>query len=110
MDRHLFAYGTLRPGHAPPEIAEVVRRLRDIGPATIAGRLLDLGAYPGVVPDPTATNRVDGRLLELPDDPGVLAALDTYEGCDAGLFVRATTLATRPDGEEVRCWVYLYVR
>src|SRR5437773_94399 len=42
MPEYLFVYGTLVPGQAPPAIAAAVARLSDAGPATIAGRLLDL--------------------------------------------------------------------
>jgi gamma-glutamylcyclotransferase (GGCT)/AIG2-like uncharacterized protein YtfP len=44
-------YGTLRPGRAPAAVAAVVATLRPLGAARVRGRLYDLGAYPGAVPD-----------------------------------------------------------
>jgi gamma-glutamylcyclotransferase (GGCT)/AIG2-like uncharacterized protein YtfP len=110
---HLFLYGTLLPGLARPPLDALVARLRPLGPATIPGRLYDLGPYPGLVPDPSAASRVCGELFALPDDPALLAALDDYEGDPRddgadGLFRRVEVLATLADGRAVPCWVYAY--
>lgn len=107
----LFVYGTLHPERAPAEIRPVVRRLRLIGPATIVGRLHDLGAYPGLTLDGEQT--VPGHVFALPGDPGVLAALDAYEGFDPesaerSLFLRSERHVRLDDGAEMLCWVYLY--
>lgn len=114
--RHIFVYGTLLPGLAPPLIAEVVAQLRVVGPATVAGRLYDLGAYPGCAVDAECGRQVHGQLLELTDPAAQLERLDWYEGYaahdDAGasLFVRVPCDATRPDGAMVRAWIYVYNR
>jgi gamma-glutamylcyclotransferase (GGCT)/AIG2-like uncharacterized protein YtfP len=113
--RHLFVYGTLRPGHAPAAIASEVRKLEEVGPAAIPGRLYDLGAYPGAVLDAAAETHVDGTVLRLPADPSVLAALDAYEGFDpadreGSLFVRTATSVTLSGGKTLACWVYVYNR
>jgi gamma-glutamylcyclotransferase (GGCT)/AIG2-like uncharacterized protein YtfP len=112
--RHVFVYGTLLPGLAPPVIADVVNTLRVVGPATIPGRLYHLGAYPGCVLDAAGDGVIHGQLLELPD-PAVLERLDWYEGYaahdDAGsLFLRTTCPATLADGRQVPAWVYVYNR
>ena len=109
----LFVYGTLHPDRAPAEIASIVRRFRPISPATILGRLYDLGPYPGVhldVPDP---DPVPGHLFELPEGPTVLPALDAYEDYDpaspeTSLYLRQRTSASLPDGSSTECWVYVY--
>ena len=114
--RHVFDYGTLLPGLAPPVLADVVARLRAVGPATVPGHLYDLGAYPGCTVDNTCGDVIHGQLLELPDDPVVLAKLDGYEGHaahdEAGqdLFTRTTCDATLADGRSVRTWIYVYAR
>jgi gamma-glutamylcyclotransferase (GGCT)/AIG2-like uncharacterized protein YtfP len=113
--RYVFVYGTLLPGLAPPVIADVVRRLRVVGPATVPGRLYHLGAYPGCVVDGACEGVIHGQLLEIPDDPAVLERLDWYEGYaahdDAGsLFLRVVCEATLADGSQVRSWVYVYNR
>jgi gamma-glutamylcyclotransferase (GGCT)/AIG2-like uncharacterized protein YtfP len=111
---HLFVYGTLRPGLAPPVIADVVNKLRVAGPATIPGRLYSLGAYPGCVLDDARGRLVHGVLLEI-EDPTVLQRLDWYEGYAAhdergSLFTRTTCRATTPDGSQVFSWIYVYNR
>jgi gamma-glutamylcyclotransferase (GGCT)/AIG2-like uncharacterized protein YtfP len=110
---YLFVYGTLRRGLAPPVIADVVNRLRVEGPATIRGRLYDLGDYPGCVLDDEG-GAVHGVLLEIAD-PGVLEALDAYE-CYAAhdaagsLFCRTVCDAVTADARVVSAWVYVYNR
>ncbi len=72
----VFVYGTLRPG------AHQAWRLEQHGvatmqPAWVRGRLLDLGAYPGLV---AGTERVHGALVQLTDLAAALPGLDDYEG------------------------------
>ena len=58
MSDTLFAYGTLRPGHAPDEIAPAVEKLRRVGEGFVTGVLYDLGNYPGAVLDPSSTQKI----------------------------------------------------
>jgi gamma-glutamylcyclotransferase (GGCT)/AIG2-like uncharacterized protein YtfP len=111
--RYLFAYGTLLGGLRPAAIARVADRLAVVGPATVRGRLYDLGEYPGLVLDPAA-NDVHGAIFTVPDD-AVLAALDAYEGFepdrrDRSLFVRTRVVATLADGRSCDSFVYVYNR
>ena len=110
--RHLFVYGTLRPGHAPPGIAAQVARLREVGRGSVRGRTYDLGEYPGAVLDASSGTTIAGTVLALPDDLRVLAALDAYEGFDPtspaqSLFVRVRTPVTLADGQTLECWMYV---
>ncbi len=112
MEERLFAYGTLRRGHAPAALAERVRDLDWEGEASLAGRLYDLGPYPGAVLDPRATTRIHGEIARVPRDPGFWALLDTYEGTDgaAPLFRRVRAVARCRDGAPAAVWVYEYAR
>jgi gamma-glutamylcyclotransferase (GGCT)/AIG2-like uncharacterized protein YtfP len=101
----LFLYGTLLPGLTPRSVVAVVARLRPLGPATVPGRLYDIGPYPGLVPDASGQTRVTGKLFAVRDDE-LLQVLDDYEGTE---FRRVPMTATRPDGEAVECEVYEYV-
>ena len=123
----LFIYGTLHPDRAPREIAAVARRLKPLGPATIRGRLLDLGEYPGLLledskaaadPNPrehgASFHDVPGELFEVPDQ-ATLAALDRYEDFRVddpatSLFLRVEAQVTLHDGRTEMCWVYIYNR
>jgi len=115
MPQHLFVYGTLHPDRAPAEIAASIRKLRLVGPGTIAGTLYDLGEYPGLVIHPGRHEEVSGTVFALPDDPALLAALDRYEDFrpsdPAGsLFIRSQQPVTLADGRSLESWVYLYNR
>ena len=104
--RHLFAYGTLQPGLAPPEIAPLVESLRPIGEGFTFGKLYDLGNYPGAVIDPASAWIIYGAVFELPDDGDILRRLDAYEGPE---YVRIEQLVTLTAGGGMRCWVYDYL-
>jgi len=113
MPEALFIYGTLHPDRAPAEMADVVSKLRPLGPGTIRGRLYDLGEYPGVIVGAQPGEKVTGEVFALPDDPEVLVCLDRYEGFVPSdpansLFVRSKQTVTFADGRRRRCWVYLY--
>jgi gamma-glutamylcyclotransferase (GGCT)/AIG2-like uncharacterized protein YtfP len=113
MSELLFIYGTLHPDRAPREIASVARTLTLIGRATIRARLLDLGAYPGIVLDDAAA-AIAGELFLVPD-AATLAALDAYEDYRPGdpatsLFLRTKAVVTLDGGRERICWVYVYNR
>jgi len=114
LPRFVFVYGTLLPGLAPPVIADVVARLRVVGPGAVPGRLYHLGAYSGCILDEDCEGLIHGQVLELPDQ-AVLERLDWYEGYaahdDAGsLFLRTVCDVTLAGGGQVRSWVYVYNR
>jgi gamma-glutamylcyclotransferase (GGCT)/AIG2-like uncharacterized protein YtfP len=95
-------------------MAAVCRRLRFLGPATVRGRLYDLGAYPAAMLDGSNDSRIRGQLVEI-DEESVWQELDRYESCprpgeDDGLFRRVCTTATVSLGQTMDCWIYVYNR
>lgn len=115
VTEYLFAYGTLQPHLAPPDVAHLVRQMEAVGTGAISGTLYDLGSYPGAVIDAMSPRRITGTVFHLPDDPGFLAALDDYEDCfpnnpDASLFLRRVHPVTLAAGTVLRCWAYEYNR
>ena len=72
-----------------------------LGEARVRGRLLDLGAYPGLV---DGAGTVRGELYRL-DDPELLAAIDREEGYNFQRHRATVTLAT---GGRRRAWLYRY--
>ena len=96
---HLFLYGTLMRGQ--PAHRLLAGRATFVDEATVAGTLLALGRYPGVV---AGRGRVRGEVWRL-EAPQVLRTLDDYEGYN---FERRPTVATLASGRRVRAWVYRY--
>lgn len=111
--RHLFVYGTLRQGSPHPKAAWLAERAAYEGRATLAGRLLHLGAYPGLLPATDPTQQVQGDLYFLDGQTDLLEDLDRYEGCHADdpephEYCRIVCTASDEDGVRVWCWTYLY--
>ncbi|HEX5998681.1 MAG TPA: gamma-glutamylcyclotransferase family protein [Hyphomicrobiaceae bacterium] len=123
MNVHLFVYGTLlsHAGHAMG--ARLRRDAQLIGPATMAGRLYNLGRYPGLVEAPerpihgangTTPSLVHGEVYALKMPAITLRWLDAYEGVlplrpDQGVYARVERLAWLNSGATLRAWVYVYL-
>lgn len=116
---HLFVYGTLMSTATGALGARMRSRLRReakiLGPATMSGRLVDLGRYPAMTAAATGTDIVHGELLRLADPKRTLPWLDDYEGIGHGGQAlneyRRQVVAAWPDGgEQVDAWVYLFNR
>lgn len=117
---YLLVYGTLLASELPRAPIDVAASLQLIGRRRIRGRLYDLGEYPGLVP---GDDLVEAELHALAD-PGVLTALDAYEGFDpddpqGSLFlrrsIRVPRFGTGPDcrwfdRQTIDAWVYTYNR
>jgi len=121
MPSKLFAYGTLRQGTAPVEIAQAVARLRRVGSGVARGQLFDLGVYPGAVfagagvAAAARCGEIAGEIYEVPDSR-TWGELDGYEGFEpsdpaASLFVRRQIeVRLCESGERAICWAYEYNR
>jgi len=84
-----------------------------LGKARVAGRLYDLGRYPGMLPAHTPGDLVHGELLELSDAEATLAELDRYENCDDVTqdyrpFEREIAEVILETGAKRNAWVYWY--
>jgi len=115
MSDHLFVYGTLQAGLGPSQIAHGVERLNFVGRATVRGILYDFGHYPGAVLDPSSERIISGVVLQLPEDPSLLALLDQYEEFDpaapeSSQFLRVRETVRLESGGELKCWIYVYNR
>jgi gamma-glutamylcyclotransferase (GGCT)/AIG2-like uncharacterized protein YtfP len=100
----LFAYGTLRRGAPMHGLLE--DRVTWIGRASAAGRLVDLGAFPGLVPALAPGDRVQGDLFAIADAQreALFDVLDRYEGAS---FERLQQEVEGPDGSVI-AWVYTW--
>ncbi len=116
---HLFVYGTLVSEAIDPMGREPRARLRVestlIGPASIVGRLFDLGRYPGLVDGCCDGATVLGEVVRLHDAAATLTWLDAYEGIVApdatgSEYRRVVRQVTLAGGTQLDAWLYLYVR
>ena len=116
---YLFVYGTLmtraRGRLGASQRARLGLKGTSLGAATIAGRLVNLGTYPGLLEPAAAGDTVHGELFRLDRPEEVISWLDSYEGIPSeptphDEYVRVLTPARLATGEEVTAWVYRYRR
>jgi gamma-glutamylcyclotransferase (GGCT)/AIG2-like uncharacterized protein YtfP len=114
---HLFVYGTLmsraRGLMGEGQRKRLGRHATSLGEATIAGRLIDLGDYPGLLAPETPEDVVHGELFRLDRADEVLPWLDEYEGVSPvpspnDDYVRVPVTARLTSGETLSAWVYRY--
>ncbi len=113
----LFVYGTLLTRARVELGADMRARLQQegtsLGDATIAGRLVNLGTYPGLLEPGSPRDVVHGELFKLDRPDEVISWLDSYEGVSPEPmpheeYVRALVEVRLATGEEVTAWVYRY--
>lgn len=105
----VFLYGILQEGGRGHAELGLDRRARFIRPATVAGRLYDLGGYPGLIPG--GAGRVHGGLYRLAS-VSLLAGLDAYEGYDPSNLPVSDYVRTRMAvlGSRLATWTYAWNR
>jgi gamma-glutamylcyclotransferase (GGCT)/AIG2-like uncharacterized protein YtfP len=112
MENCLFVYGTLRRRSRHPMARRLAEAARHVGPAKIAGRLYDLGRFPGLKEPRSAQDWVQGDVYDLGDAAEqTLGEMDVYENVDSAPpapYDRQQTTAFLPDGQPVSTWVYTY--
>jgi gamma-glutamylcyclotransferase (GGCT)/AIG2-like uncharacterized protein YtfP len=101
----LFVYGTLMPEEA--NFRQIEDLVIDHKPGTIDGVLVDLGAFPALVP---GEGLVQGVLLRM--KPEALEITDRIEGYQADrdrcLYVREEVVVRLEDGQEAVAWTYYF--
>lgn len=110
---HLFVYGTLRVAAGHDLQRELGRHARRLGEGRVAGRLYDLGRYPGLVPD-RKDGDVIGDVYRLGQSRALLAVLDRYEACaprmPAPREYRRIPIQVHWKRRRLWAWVYVYGR
>ena len=96
----LFTYGTLMRGL--PLHGLLTGRAVFVGEGEVAARLIDLGRYPGAIPDAGATVR--GEVFRL-DEPAHWRALDSAEGPQ---YHRSRVTVRMTDGRTIEAFIYWY--
>jgi gamma-glutamylcyclotransferase (GGCT)/AIG2-like uncharacterized protein YtfP len=112
MVNYLFAYGTLRRRSRHPMARRLAESARHVGAAKIAGRLYDLGRFPGLKEPRSSGDWVQGDVYDLGDDAEqTLREMDAYENAESPPptpYDRQLTSAFLTDGQVVSAWVYWY--
>jgi len=108
-----FVYGTLMRGECRHELLACVGDLAGISGARAPGRLLDLGAWPGLLPPSEPQDRVQGELVPLRDPARATALRDEVEdflgyGSRRSLYHRVLLRVEAPPGPRL-AWAYRYV-
>ena len=114
MSIYVFVYGTLRAG----EINDLERTASDrglpavrrVGAASVPGRLVDFGAWPGLIPVADG-RRVLGDIYQVePAHIQLMDEIEDYHPGRPGCFLRRDVLARLaqpgPDGAELPCQYY----
>jgi gamma-glutamylcyclotransferase (GGCT)/AIG2-like uncharacterized protein YtfP len=104
----LFVYGTLMRGFPLHHL--VADGCEFVGAGTVKGRLLNLGRYPGALPEESGW--IHGEVYRLLA-PGLLASLDREEGYRPeaparSLYLRRSTPVFLADDRELTAWIYWY--
>ena len=113
MPTYLFVYGTLLTG-IPSSMSKFLRRRALlIGKATVAGKLYDLGMYPGFVAG--GDEQVKGELYRLNAETveETLEMLDAYEsvtGAPEDEYRRIELEVQVNDGGKFGAFTYAYVK
>ena len=112
MTQYLFVYGTLMSASGHPMGVRLAREAWHLGPASMPGRLYDLGKWPGLVDSALPGDRVHGEVYALPSPEDSFRWLDAYEGIAPGIavseYARVQRRVTLEGGLEVNAWIYLY--
>ena len=114
---YLFVYGTLMT-RAQRRLGADMRALlhlngTSLGAATTAGRLMDLGDYPGFVEAAGSGDIVHGELFRVEHPDEVLATLDAYEGVSpepapGDEYARILVSVQPASGDPVTAWAYCF--
>jgi gamma-glutamylcyclotransferase (GGCT)/AIG2-like uncharacterized protein YtfP len=112
MPEYLFVYGTLRRRSRHPMARRLADAARHVGAAKIAGRLYDLGRFPGLKPPRSSADWVQGDVYDLGEDADrTLQEMDRYENAESPPptpYERQLASVLLADGQELTVWTYWY--
>ncbi len=112
MSNYLFVYGTLRRRSRHPMARRLAQAAHHVGVARIAGRLYDLGRFPGLKGPHAPDDWVQGDVYDLGENAGpTLREMDAYENSESPPptpYERERAAVMFEDGRALSVWVYLY--
>lgn len=109
----LFVYGTLLQGTNHSMAQFLTLHSTVLGNGCFAGKLYDVGSYPGAIWNASSRSNVHGQVVELLDVDLVLEHLDVYEGIDLSnpnpdQYERVILPVKMETGVMMDCYVYVY--
>ena len=112
MNDLLFVYGTLMQ-EFNSEITKVLRNnSKLVGEGWIAGRLFDIGSYPGLIYHPQSAQQVRGEIYKMYLPEQLLPLLDHYEMIDPNHpnenEYRRDLVTVKSQHEVLNCWTYIF--
>jgi gamma-glutamylcyclotransferase (GGCT)/AIG2-like uncharacterized protein YtfP len=112
MSHYLFVYGTLRRRSRHPMARRLAESARHVAAAKIAGRLYDLGRFPGLKEPHSPSDWVQGDVYDLGGNAErTLPEMDAYENAESPPptpYERQLATVTLDDGRALTVWVYWY--
>jgi gamma-glutamylcyclotransferase (GGCT)/AIG2-like uncharacterized protein YtfP len=112
MSNYLFVYGTLRRRSRHPMALRLAQFARFAGAARIAGRLYDLGRFPGLKEPGSPHDWVQGDVYDLGENAErTLQEMDAYENAESPPptpYERQLATLVLGDGRPLTAWVYWY--
>ncbi|MSU76467.1 MAG: gamma-glutamylcyclotransferase [Gemmataceae bacterium] len=112
MSNYLFVYGTLKRRSRHPMARHLAQAACFVGVGRIAGRLYNLGRFPGLKEPRSNEDRVQGDVYDLGlDAEATLATMDAYENAESPPptpYERLAEAVTLDTGGTLMAWVYWY--
>jgi gamma-glutamylcyclotransferase (GGCT)/AIG2-like uncharacterized protein YtfP len=112
MAKYLFVYGTLRRRSRHPMARRLAEAARHVGAARIAGRLYDLGRFPGLKEPRSPDDWVQGDVYDLGENAEpTLREMDAYENAESPPptpYERELANVLLEDGRLLTVYVYWY--
>ena len=109
---YLFVYGTLKRRSRHPMARRLAQSAHYVGAARIAGRLYDLGCFPGLKEPTSSDDWVRGDVYDLGENAEqTLIELDVYENAESPPptpYERLPASVVLDDGQTLTVWVYWY--
>ena len=108
----LFVYGTLKRRSRHPMAQRLAQAARWVGAARVAGRLYNLGRFPGLTEPRAGDDWVAGDVYDLGENAErILQEMDAYENAESPPptpYERLPAAARLDDGGTLTAWVYRY--
>jgi gamma-glutamylcyclotransferase (GGCT)/AIG2-like uncharacterized protein YtfP len=113
MSRCIFVYGTLMLSAGRDVGRRLASEAEYLGHGSVAGRLYDMGKWPGLVASRWQDDRVHGEVWRMHQPEASLPWLDEYEGIKPNVknpeYARIVASAKLTGGSAAPVWLYTYL-